>query len=53
MILLKEQRIVVFANEKVTEPIGFILKPFESRALHSTIEMALHRRALFGFFAPS
>jgi len=28
---------------KVTEPFGYILKPFEERALHTTIEMALYR----------
>ena len=31
---------------KVTEPIGYILKPFESKALHSTIEMALYRHKM-------
>ena len=31
---------------KVTEPIGYILKPFESRTLHSTIEMALYRHKM-------
>lgn len=28
---------------KVTQPFGYILKPFEERELHSTIEMALYR----------
>jgi len=29
-----------------TEPFGYILKPFEERELHTTIEMALYRRDL-------
>jgi len=29
-----------------TEPYGYILKPFEERELHTTIEMALYRREL-------
>lgn len=29
-----------------TEPFGYILKPFEERDLHTTIEMALYRREL-------
>jgi PAS domain S-box-containing protein len=29
-----------------TEPFGYILKPFEERELHTTIEMALNRREL-------
>jgi PAS domain S-box-containing protein len=29
-----------------TEPFGYILKPFEERELHTTIEMALYRREL-------
>jgi PAS domain S-box-containing protein len=28
---------------KITEPYGYILKPFEERKLHSTIEMALYK----------
>ena len=29
-----------------TEPFGYILKPFEERELHTTIEMALNRKEL-------
>ena len=28
---------------KITEPFGYIIKPFEERALHTTIEMALYK----------
>ncbi len=28
---------------KLTDPFGFLLKPFEERSLHSTIEMALYK----------
>ena len=28
---------------KITEPFGYILKPFEERELHTTIEMALYK----------
>ncbi len=31
---------------KVTEPYGYILKPFEARELHSAIEMALYKHAM-------
>jgi PAS domain S-box-containing protein len=31
---------------KVTEPFGYILKPFEERELHTTIEMALYKHSM-------
>lgn len=31
------------ARAKVTEPFGYILKPFDERSLYSTIEMALYK----------
>ena len=31
---------------KVTEPFGYILKPFSDRELHSTIEMALYNHSM-------
>ncbi len=31
---------------KLTEPFGYILKPFEERELHTTIEMALYRHKM-------
>jgi len=31
---------------KITEPFGYILKPFEDRDLHSTIEMALYKHKM-------
>jgi PAS domain S-box-containing protein len=31
---------------KITEPFGYILKPFETRELRSTIRMALHKHEL-------
>jgi PAS domain S-box-containing protein/putative nucleotidyltransferase with HDIG domain len=31
---------------KITEPFGYILKPFEDRALHTTIEMALYKHEM-------
>jgi two-component system, cell cycle sensor histidine kinase and response regulator CckA len=31
---------------KITEPIGYILKPFEERVLHTTLEMALYKHTM-------
>ncbi len=31
---------------KMTEPYGYLLKPFKERELHSTIEMALHKHEM-------
>ena len=31
---------------KLTEPYGYIIKPFEERELHSTIEMALYKHTI-------
>jgi PAS domain S-box-containing protein len=31
---------------KVTEPFGYLLKPFQERELHTTIEMALYRHKM-------
>jgi len=31
---------------KITEPFGYILKPFEEKELHSTIEMALYKNKM-------
>ena len=31
---------------KVTEPLGYIIKPFEERELHSTIEMGLYKNKM-------
>jgi PAS domain S-box-containing protein len=33
------------ARAKVTEPFGYILKPFDERGLYSTIEMAFYKHA--------
>ncbi|MBN1889726.1 MAG: PAS domain S-box protein [Thermoflexales bacterium] len=33
---------------KLTSPLGYILKPFESRELHTAIEIALYRHAIEG-----
>jgi PAS domain S-box-containing protein/putative nucleotidyltransferase with HDIG domain len=34
------------ARAKVTEPFGYILKPFEDRDVHSSIEMGLYRNKM-------
>ncbi len=34
------------ARAKITEPFGYILKPFEGRALHSAIEIALYKHRM-------
>ena len=31
---------------KITEPYGYLIKPFQERELHSTIEMALYKQAM-------
>ncbi len=31
---------------RVSEPFGYILKPFENRELHTTIQMALHKHRM-------
>ncbi len=36
----------VIARAKLTEPFGYILKPFQSRELHSNIEMALYKQSM-------
>ncbi len=36
----------VLQRARVTDPFGYVLKPFEERNLHATIEMALQRHRL-------
>lgn len=36
----------ILDRAKVTEPFGYILKPFQERELHSNIEMALHKNRM-------
>ena len=31
---------------KVTEPFGYIIKPFEDRELHSAVEVALYKHKM-------
>jgi len=35
---------IILKRAKITEPFGYLLKPFEDRELHSTIEMALYKQ---------
>ncbi len=35
----------ILQRAKITEPFGYILKPFEDRELHTCIEMALYKHA--------
>jgi PAS domain S-box-containing protein len=37
---------VTMQRAKITEPYGYILKPFEEKSLHTTIEMALYRHQM-------
>ncbi|MCU0372257.1 MAG: ATP-binding protein [Ignavibacteria bacterium] len=34
---------VTVSRAKITEPYGYIIKPFDERELHTTIEMAVHK----------
>ena len=36
----------ILDRAKVTEPFGYVLKPFQERELHSNIEMALHKNSM-------
>lgn len=36
----------ILQRAKITEPFGFILKPFEEKELHTTIEMALYKHRM-------
>jgi len=36
----------ILERAKITEPFGYILKPFQERELHSNIEMALHKNRM-------
>ena len=38
---------------KITEPLGYILKPFEERDLHTTLEMALYKHNMESKLAES
>ncbi|HIJ79941.1 MAG: response regulator [Desulfobulbaceae bacterium] len=37
---------ITFQRAKISEPFGYLLKPFEERLLPSTIEMALYKAAM-------
>lgn len=34
------------SRAKITEPLGYIIKPFDERSLHTTIEMALYKHEI-------
>lgn len=36
----------VLSKAKITEPYGYLIKPFEDRELYATIEMAFHRHKM-------
>jgi PAS domain S-box-containing protein len=36
----------ILERAKITEPFGYIIKPFEDRELHSVIEMALYKHGM-------
>jgi len=36
----------ILERAKISEPFGYILKPFQERELHSNIEMALHKNRM-------
>jgi PAS domain S-box-containing protein len=37
---------LILQRAKITEPFGYLLKPFEIQDLHSTLEMALYKHAI-------
>jgi hypothetical protein len=37
---------LTLARAKLTQPFGYIIKPFEDRELHSTIEMAVYKHTM-------
>jgi signal transduction histidine kinase len=37
---------VTVSRAKITEPYGYIIKPFDERELHTTIEMAAHKHKI-------
>ncbi|GAI50159.1 unnamed protein product [marine sediment metagenome] len=45
MTLSYSPEIMFYPNSKakITEPFGYIIKPFDERQMHSTIEMALYK----------
>ena len=34
------------ARARVTEPYGYVIKPFQERELHAAVEMALHKHKM-------